>query len=135
MISPDLPEKGSHGEVLLTEHDEKCFIFNNGWEEVSFKKESQIIFSNRNPSLKDEGRIWINEIEGLIFKQLKEWEQVNCGDEEIFEHPFKPTRLDDENDTSGNGVITEGSLWVDYKHNKVYVNVDPSHKLSIWKKI
>lgn len=130
-----LPQESTCETVILLEPSEKCFIFTNSWEEVSFKKNLPIAFSNRNPKENEEGLFWVNEVDGLIFKNESGWKVINGGDEEIVENPFKPSKLDDENDTSGNGVITEGVVWLDSKHNKVYVNVDASYKNSIWKKI
>jgi hypothetical protein len=135
LVCEDLPEKGRWGEVAFLNSSSKCFIFENGWGEICLKKLMPIIFSNRDPEEHDQGVFWINEIENLVFKRSEVWERMNSGDEEIFEYPFPPSSLDDESDSSGNGVITEDSLWIDSQYNKVYVNVDPSYRHSIWKTI
>jgi len=130
-----LPEKAPCGKVVLLDPFNKCFIFTHKWEEVCSKRNLPIIFSNKDPRINEEGLFWVNEVEGTVFKKEEAWELINSGEEDIFEYSFAPTKLDDENDTSGNGVITEGVLWIDSKHNKVYINIDASYKKSLWKRI
>lgn len=135
LFCEELPSAAKCGTVVFVESTGQCFIFCDKWTELSKRRRSKIVFSNRNPKSEDSGRLWVNESEGLIFKNSEGWHMVNSSEDEIFEFPFAPTPLDDEADSAGNGVVTLGAFWVDYKNDKIYVNEDPSYKKSIWRKI
>lgn len=131
----NLPQSAPKNYVVLNPDSLKCYILRDSWEEISKKSELKIIFSNRSPKLEDVGKIWINELESLIFKFVDGWSLLNSDDQDVFDFPFAPSRLDDECDSSGNGTFYEGCFWIDSKNEKVYQNIDSSFKSSKWQKI
>ena len=132
-ILDKLPESSDFKGCVLVNNE--LFSYDGGWINVSSKKNEEIVFSNRDPESSDSGLFWINEIENSIFKMTEGWEMVNCGDEDIFEYPFSPSREDDECDSSGNGMIIEGSFWINSKTKTIFQNLDPAFLKSVWKRV